>query len=97
MHDNNGRFEYDDGKVYVGSFENGKQHGKGQMIFKDKQVVDASWVEGESQDMKNVNDISKSVIGDQNTNRDSNIKWENDNDRKVDNNYENDRRVDNNN
>ena len=44
--DGSGRFVYDDGREYVGSFRNGKPHGRGSLTHPDGRVDSGRWEDG---------------------------------------------------
>lgn len=39
-------YEYSDGRVYSGEFENGLPHGKGKMTFPNEDTYDGEWING---------------------------------------------------
>ena len=44
--DGEGTFTWTDGKKYIGSYSDGKKHGKGKLILPDGQEYFGHWVDG---------------------------------------------------
>lgn len=48
MHDANGKFTWNDKKVYNGGFEFNELHGKGKIVYPNNQVAAGTWERGEN-------------------------------------------------